>query len=93
MQKAMVFQVSSQESVQTSMSIGSSLIRAMDFSVDIDDEELFPADDLRTKMQRSGSKNKISARGGGLSNLFENARKSNPGLFAQDQSKLLQLSQ
>jgi len=66
----------------------------MDFSIEIDDDELLPAEELRIKMQRSGSKNKISsARVGGISNLFENARKSNPGLFAQDQTKLLQLSQ
>ena len=66
------------------MSIGSSMMKALDFSVDIDDDDLFPPEDIRQKLQRSGSKSKFSARGTGLSNLFDNARKSNPALFSND---------
>jgi len=32
------------------MNIGSSLIRAMDFSLEIDDDDLIPAEELRNKI-------------------------------------------
>ena len=43
-------------SIATSFNVGSSVMRALDFSIDIDDEDLFPAVDLPQKNQRSGSK-------------------------------------
>ena len=43
-------------SIETSFNVGSSVMRALDFSIDIDDEDLFPAADLPQKNQRSGSK-------------------------------------
>lgn len=59
-------------------------MRALDFCVDIDDDDLFPPEDLRnSRRQRSGSKG-VSHRSGGISgiNAFDNnARKSNLGNF------------
>ena len=45
MQKAASVQLTQQNTIETSFNIGSSVMRALDFSVDIDDEDLFPAGD------------------------------------------------
>lgn len=42
--------------IETTFNIGSSVMRALDFSVDIEDDDIFPPEDLRTRRQRSGSK-------------------------------------
>ena len=54
-------------------------MRALDFNVEIDDDDLFPPADLRfTRKQRSGSK-LASARA--AVNIFDNNRKSAAGNF------------
>ena len=35
--------------METTFNVGSSVMRALDFSVDIDDDDLFPPEDLRSK--------------------------------------------
>ena len=85
-QKAAVQQLTTDYCVESPFNIGSSVVRAMDFCVDIDDDDLFPPEDLNfIKKQRSGSK-LLSQRSGG----FDNTRKSNPGNFLQGE-KLLQM--
>ena len=57
-------------------------MRALDFNVDIDDDDLFPPEDLRyNKKQRSASK--LSSHRSAAMESFEKARRSNPGNFFQ----------
>ena len=78
LQQTSAIQLTQDQNLETTYNIGSSIMRALDFSVEIDDDDLFPAEDLRyTKKQRSGSKLR-SARLG-VVNIFDNNRKSNPG--------------
>lgn len=76
-------------SLDSTFNIGSSVMRALDFAYEIDDDELFPPEDLRSKKQRSGSK--LGSHRSGYK-MFEESRKSNPGnnLFQGD-AKLFQL--
>ena len=63
-------------------------MRALDFHVDIDDDDLFPPEDLRfAKKQRSGSK--LASHRSAIDS-FEKTRKSNPGNFFQG-DKLFQM--
>ena len=47
LQKAAVVQLTQDEIIDTTFNIGSSVMRALDFNVDIDDDDLFPPEDLR----------------------------------------------
>lgn len=62
-----------------SFNIGSSLFKALDFSVEVDDDDLFPAEDLKLK---SGKMSSSKLKGGRMQksnfNIFDNTRKSNP---------------
>ena len=49
MQKAASVQLTQINTIETSFNVGSSVMRALDFSIDIDDEDLFPAADLPQK--------------------------------------------
>lgn len=86
LQKAAVVQLTQDMNIETTFNIGSSVMRALDFNVDIDDDDLFPPEDLRyMKKQRSTSK-LASHR----MDSFEKTRKSNPGNFFQG-DKLFQM--
>ena len=90
LQKAAVVQLTQDINIETSFNIGSSVMRALDFNVDIDDDDLFPPEDLRfakSKSQRSATK-LISHRS--AIDSFEKTRRSNPGNFFQG-DKLLQM--
>lgn len=80
LQKAAVFQLSSECTLETSFNIGSSVMRALDFNVDVDDDDLFPPEDLRfaKKSNRSGSKLASSR---AILDSLEKTRKSNAGNF------------
>ena len=73
--------------IETTFNIGSSVMRALDFSVDIEDDDLFPPEDLRSRRQRSGSK--LASHRSGY-DLFEKNRKSNQGNILQG-DRLFQL--
>ena len=45
MQKAASVQLTTLNTIDSSFNVGSSVMRALDFSIDIDDEDLFPAAD------------------------------------------------
>jgi len=76
-----------ESSLDLTFNVGSSVMRALDFAIDIDDDDLFPPEDLRSKNKRSGSK--LGSHRSGYK-MFEESRKSNPGnLFQGD--KLFQL--
>lgn len=49
LQKAAVQQLNMDNSMDTTFNVGSSVMRALEFQVEIDDDDLFPPEDLRSK--------------------------------------------
>lgn len=49
LQKAAVQQLNMDNSMDTTFNVGSSVMRALEFQVEIDDDDLFPPEDLRSR--------------------------------------------